>query len=205
MSTGKFNAGQNGLGVKFFAENYDNAVTWGDKLNGVGNSRIIEVRIPNKTANNTEIFYRWEKLDGIGPARAAPVEEINNIKLKILSKKDKDDDDNNKGAGGTGGNAGGTNPEMGFDFNGCYATVDPTATMGIPIRQYVIGVSNNGTPLIVGSTLLGAKRIYESKSNLSGFEGSVPTFMTPLLSEPLPSVVLPRFNTPKVKIPIPEF
>lgn len=60
MSTGKFDAGKNGLDVKFFAEKYNDAVTWGNKMNGAGNSRIIEVRIPNKTADNSENFYRWE-------------------------------------------------------------------------------------------------------------------------------------------------
>ena len=206
MSTGKFDAGKNGLDVKFFAEKYNDAVTWGNKMNGAGNSRIIEVRIPNKTADNSEIFYRWEKLDSIGPARAAPVEEINNLDLKIIeSNKKNDDDDNNNGTGSTGGGTGGTTSGMGFDFNGCYATATPM--MGVETRVYVIGISDNGTPLVLGSTWLGAKRIYESKFPISGYEGNVPSFMVPALEGQLPPIQLPKveINMPKVNIPIPAY
>lgn len=124
--------------------------------------------------------------------------------MKIIeSKKNNDDDDNNDGAGGTGGNAGGTNSEMGFDFNGFYATATPM--MGVQTRVYVIGVSDNGTPLILGATWLGAKRIYESKFPISGYAGNVPSFMVPALEGPLPSINIPKITVPRVNIPVPAY
>ncbi|PYG90293.1 hypothetical protein LY28_00174 [Ruminiclostridium sufflavum DSM 19573] len=65
----------------------------------------------------------------------------------------------------------------------------------------------NGTPLVLGSTWLGAKRIYESKFPISGYEGNVPSFMVPALEGQLPPIQLPKveISMPKVNIPIPAY
>lgn len=41
--TGKFDAGRNSLGGKFFAENEKDANTWGQKLEGEGNFGIVKI------------------------------------------------------------------------------------------------------------------------------------------------------------------
>ncbi|HFB65377.1 MAG TPA: hypothetical protein ENJ60_07530 [Aeromonadales bacterium] len=66
QKTGRFEAGPNSLGGKFFAESVDDAKRWGDVLNGTGKSRIIETQLPKNIADGLQ---RWERLDGIGHAR----------------------------------------------------------------------------------------------------------------------------------------
>ena len=66
MATKTFQAGSNSLGGKFFAETAEHAAQWGTKMEGAGNFRIIEAKFPKGTADS---FMRWERLDGIGPAR----------------------------------------------------------------------------------------------------------------------------------------
>lgn len=101
MQTGKFSSGQNGLNAKFFAESYQDAVKWGNILNGQGHYKVIKVEVPNNVANDTNKFIRWERLDGIGPARAAECSDLNKLKLKVLEVNDRNDDDDLKPGGGS--------------------------------------------------------------------------------------------------------
>lgn len=59
-----------------------------------------EVEFPNKVANDPNKFIRWERLDRLGPARAAECSDLN--KLKILEVNN-DDDLKAEGGGGSGG------------------------------------------------------------------------------------------------------
>lgn len=58
MNTGKFSPGSNGLNAKFFAETYENAVKWGDALEGQGNYKVIKIQVSNKAANGPNKFIR---------------------------------------------------------------------------------------------------------------------------------------------------
>ncbi|HYC70588.1 MAG TPA: RHS repeat-associated core domain-containing protein [Opitutaceae bacterium] len=58
---------------KFFAENADHAAQWGNLLEGPGNFRIIQVDFNAAAANQ---FMRWERLDGIGPARFGTFDQM---------------------------------------------------------------------------------------------------------------------------------
>ena len=58
---------------KFFAETGENAVQWGNSLEGAGNFRVIEAQFPSSTANQ---FMQWNMLDNIGPARYGTFEQI---------------------------------------------------------------------------------------------------------------------------------
>jgi len=73
MTTGKFAPGPNSLPGKFFAESAEHASEWGRLMEGAGNFRIIETRIPTSTA---EQFMRWQRLDGIGPARYGELQQL---------------------------------------------------------------------------------------------------------------------------------
>jgi hypothetical protein len=66
MRTGKFEAVPSALEGKFFAESAEDAAQWGDMLEGASHYRIVEVALPASVAKS---LLRWEKPDGIGPAR----------------------------------------------------------------------------------------------------------------------------------------
>ena len=66
MRTGKFAAVPRSLEGKCFAESAQDAAQWGEMLEGASHYRIVEVNLPTSVANS---LLRWEKLDGIGPAR----------------------------------------------------------------------------------------------------------------------------------------
>jgi hypothetical protein len=66
MRTGKFEAVPSSLEGKFFAESAEDAAQWGEMLEGASHYRIVEIALPASVANS---LFRWENLDGIGPAR----------------------------------------------------------------------------------------------------------------------------------------
>ncbi|MDC7789639.1 DUF637 domain-containing protein [Rhodoplanes sp. TEM] len=82
MNTGTFQAGPNSLGGKFFAETPGAAAKWGEVLNGAGNFKVIEVELPSGAASS---FMRFERLDGIGPARYGTLDILNSAKPVIRS------------------------------------------------------------------------------------------------------------------------
>jgi len=73
-ATGTFRAGANSLEGKFFAESAEHAARWGELLNGAGNFRVIGATFPRNVADS---FMRWQRLDGIGPARYGTLDAIN--------------------------------------------------------------------------------------------------------------------------------
>ncbi len=79
MKTGAFQAGTNSLGGKFFAESLDDAIKWGELLEGKGAFKVIEARIPTVEAQK---FMRWDRLDGIGPARYAELNQLRNATIR---------------------------------------------------------------------------------------------------------------------------
>jgi hypothetical protein len=83
LAEGAFKAGENSLGGKFFAETAQDASKWGDLLQGPGNYEVIEVEIPKSAADS---LMRWQKLDGIGPARYGELNQINVPGLKVTIK-----------------------------------------------------------------------------------------------------------------------
>jgi hypothetical protein len=81
MATGALRAGQNSYATgKFFAESAEHAAQWGTRLEGAGNFRIIEATFPRSAADQ---FMRWERLDGIGPARFGTFEQIGNPTIRL--------------------------------------------------------------------------------------------------------------------------
>jgi hypothetical protein len=70
-ASGEFRVGPQGTG-KYFAENPKDAARWGEWLNP-GGGAVVETRAANSFADQLK---RWEKLDGIGPARFVPPEDI---------------------------------------------------------------------------------------------------------------------------------
>ncbi|MDQ1637725.1 MAG: hypothetical protein QOF62_1064 [Pyrinomonadaceae bacterium] len=75
MRTGTFEGGPMMSLGKHFAETAEDAAQWGLKLEGKGGFKVVDVRIPTVQA---EKFQRWERLDGIGPARYAEFKDLTN-------------------------------------------------------------------------------------------------------------------------------
>lgn len=81
MKDGVFKAGPNSLGGKWFAESAEHAAQWGQKLEGTSGFRIVDVRVPTAQANK---FMRIERLDGIGPARYAELNQLSGAKIGVV-------------------------------------------------------------------------------------------------------------------------
>lgn len=79
QQTGKFQAGPNSLGGKWFVESAEDAAKWGDILNGKGASRIVETTLPKSTADQ---LMRLERLDGIGPARYGELDQLTGATIR---------------------------------------------------------------------------------------------------------------------------
>lgn len=79
-ATGTFNLGPNSTG-KYFAENAGDAGKWGAWLNK-GQGGIVSTRVPRSFADQ---MMRWEKLDGIGPARFASPEQLD-VLNRVMSR-----------------------------------------------------------------------------------------------------------------------
>lgn len=79
--TGKFATVPYSLEGKFFAENAQDAAMWGEMLEGTGNYHIVEVELPACMANS---LLRWERLDGIGPARYGELRQLQDAMIRLL-------------------------------------------------------------------------------------------------------------------------
>src|SRR6185295_14090088 len=79
--SGKLQACPNSLEGKFLAETPEDAEKWGRLLNGQGKFRIIAVELPRAEADK---LMRWERLDGIGPARFAELEELTKAVITVV-------------------------------------------------------------------------------------------------------------------------
>jgi hypothetical protein len=73
MRTGTFEETAQSVSGKYFAETIPNAIEWGNRMMGQGNYRIIQVEFPDVVADG---FIRWQRLDGIGPARFATMDQL---------------------------------------------------------------------------------------------------------------------------------
>ena len=81
MQTGEFEVIPSSLEGKFFAESAEDAAQWGEMLEGASNYRIVEVELPTSVAKS---LLRWEKLDGIGPARYGELHQLQNAVVRLL-------------------------------------------------------------------------------------------------------------------------
>jgi hypothetical protein len=64
---------------KFFAENPEHAIAWGEALEGAGHYRIVEVEL---TASVSNALMRWTRLDDIGPARYANLSQLESATIR---------------------------------------------------------------------------------------------------------------------------
>jgi hypothetical protein len=81
LITGKFRIAPHALEGKFFAEHPEHAAAWGEALEGAGQYRIVEVEL---TASVADKLMRWERLDGIGPARYADLSELESATIRLF-------------------------------------------------------------------------------------------------------------------------
>jgi hypothetical protein len=81
MRTGRFAHGPNSLGGKFFAESAGDAAKWGKALLGHGNFRIISAELRSSVADQ---LMRWERLDAIGPARYAELNQLDEVIIREI-------------------------------------------------------------------------------------------------------------------------
>lgn len=76
ITTGLFRAAPGAIEGKWFAESVQDAVLWGgffERVTGIKIDRIIEVELSDAVAAK---LFRIARLDGIGPARFATVEQL---------------------------------------------------------------------------------------------------------------------------------
>jgi hypothetical protein len=76
LATGIFRAAPGAIEGKWFAESVYDAAIWGDyfeSVTGIKNDRIVEVELGEEIA---ESLFRIPRLDGVGPARFATVEQL---------------------------------------------------------------------------------------------------------------------------------
>jgi len=83
IRTGRFESAGSVEG-KYFAESFEDANTWGTRLYGEGNYEVVQVELSKNAAN---AFYRWERLDMIGPARFATMEQLDSLPMIIKGVK----------------------------------------------------------------------------------------------------------------------
>ena len=81
--TNIFRGSEQSMTGKWFAENPEHAVKWGNILKGPGNFEVIEVQLPTTAADK---LFRLEKLDGIGPARYAEPEDLIGAVWRLLGR-----------------------------------------------------------------------------------------------------------------------
>ncbi len=81
VASGAMKAGENSFATgKWFAESADDAMTWGRRMDGEGQFRVLQVTFPRSVADQ---FMRYERLDGIGPARFGTFEQIGIPKISL--------------------------------------------------------------------------------------------------------------------------
>jgi len=78
--------GKENMGSKWFAESYDNAIEWGDKMGHGNDSKfyVVGFEVDDKIASNAYI-PDTDRYDGIGRARAIDVEDLNKKPTPITS------------------------------------------------------------------------------------------------------------------------
>jgi hypothetical protein len=79
LRTGKFEIAPHALEGKFFAENPEHAIAWGEALEGAGQYRIVEVELTASVANE---LMRWTRLDDIGPVRYANLSQLESATIR---------------------------------------------------------------------------------------------------------------------------
>jgi RHS repeat-associated protein len=80
MESGMFRSSPNSIATgKFFAESGEDAVKWGNLLEGPGNFRVLQAEFPKAVADQ---FMRWGRLDSIGPARFGEYEQLGNAVIR---------------------------------------------------------------------------------------------------------------------------
>ena len=80
LNTDQFQTASHTLEGKFFAETPEHAVAWGEALEGSGQYRIVEVQLTTHVADE---LIRWERLDGIGPARYADLSQLEHATIRL--------------------------------------------------------------------------------------------------------------------------
>lgn len=81
MASGVFRPGPNSYATgKFFAETGEHAAQWGNAMEGAGKFREIEAQFPKSAADQ---LMRWERLDGIGPARFGTFDQLRQPTIRL--------------------------------------------------------------------------------------------------------------------------
>jgi len=80
MTTRRFEIVAESVEGKYFAETASGAAEWGRRLFEITPHRILQLTFDQRLADQ---FYRWQRLDGIGPARYATIEQLLTIEVRI--------------------------------------------------------------------------------------------------------------------------
>jgi len=83
LRTGKFEVLPNVAEGKYFADSVEGAMAHGEGLHGAGNFRIIEADLPN----NAPSIFRFDNLDGHGPASFIHIDDLQNVTPRPLGAR----------------------------------------------------------------------------------------------------------------------
>jgi RHS repeat-associated protein len=81
--TGAFEAGRNSLGGKWFALSAEHAQQWGDAMNGIGKSTILQVEVATSAVGT---FFKNNHLDNIGPAVYGELEQLRGAVINVFGR-----------------------------------------------------------------------------------------------------------------------
>lgn len=82
LETGTFQAGANSLGGKWFATSAEHAAAWGRAMYGSQPFTVLEAQLPTSSVRG---MMQVGKLDGIGPAVYAELEQLGGAVIKVFS------------------------------------------------------------------------------------------------------------------------
>jgi len=81
MESGAFQPGAGSYETgKFFAESGEDAMSWGNAMEGPGNFRVVQGEFSNSAADQ---FMRFDRLDGIGPARFGTYDQLGQPSISL--------------------------------------------------------------------------------------------------------------------------
>jgi hypothetical protein len=84
LGTESFEAVSSGCEGKHFADTVAGARKFGQLLFGCGAFRIVVAEIPDEAPS----LYRWENLDGCGPATYLGIEDLRGVRPRLLEPEE---------------------------------------------------------------------------------------------------------------------
>lgn len=80
---GRLRSSANSCEGKHLARSAEDARRWGETLHGASTFGVVRVTVSDATAAE---FFRWDNLDGIGPACFATIEQLDGAEIAEVTE-----------------------------------------------------------------------------------------------------------------------